>query len=220
MTSPSRSPAKPPRVRSPSPDKTARTRTQIIEAALAEFLAHGYASATTAGIAHRAGLAKGTSYMYFPHKEALFLGIVQHIVNQPLNAALNAPIGAGERVADDLRRTLVPVMRELERTGRASVARLILAEGRRFLFLVQAHRQDVYDPFLAHIRQWATRARQQGELTHDLLERHPHLLAGPLWIGMVHNGIIDPEHPVDAADLFAAQLDLLFGPERYAAITK
>ncbi len=212
MTTPTRSPAKPPRVRRPSPEKTARTRAQIIEAALAEFLEHGYASATMAGIARRAGLAKGTSYKYFPHKEALFLGIVQHIVNQPLNAAMNLPINTGERVADYLRRTLVPAMRELELAGRASVARLILAEGRRFPFLVQTYRKDVYDPFLAHIRQWAHQARQQGELTHDLLERHPHLLAGPLWISMVHNGIIDPAHPIDAADLFAAQLDLLFGP--------
>jgi len=49
---------------------------QILEAALAEFGERGLAGARLDDIARRAGVAKGTIYLYFPNKEALFREVV------------------------------------------------------------------------------------------------------------------------------------------------
>ena len=46
----------------------ARTRLKIVEAALAEFLEHGYLQATVEGIASRAGISRGTYYIHFESK--------------------------------------------------------------------------------------------------------------------------------------------------------
>lgn len=199
-----------PRTRGPSPQKTARTRAAIIAAAMAEFLENGFAAATIAGIARRAGLAKGTLYLYFETKEALFAGIVEDIITNPLRDVERQDIAAGETVADYFRRTLLPAMRDIEQAGRAAVARLVIAEGNKFPFLIEVYRREVYDPFIAHIRAFAHLAHQRGELGDDTLVRQPHLLVAPLWIGMIHNGIINAGHPVDIGELFEAQIRLCF----------
>ncbi|MFG1431145.1 TetR/AcrR family transcriptional regulator [Xanthobacter sp. V2C-8] len=201
-----------PRTRGPSREKTARTRAAIIAAAMAEFLERGFAAATMASIARRAGVAKGTSYLYFETKEALFAGIVSDVITNPLGEAEQQEIGPGESVAAYIRRTLLPVMETIEQGGRAAVARLVIAEGAKFPFLIETYRREVYDPFLAHLGALARRAHARGEVKDDTLARHPHLLAAPLWIGMIHNGVIDPLHRVDIAALFAAQITLCFGP--------
>jgi AcrR family transcriptional regulator len=51
-------------------------RRQIIEGARAVFLAHGFDAASMGEIARKAGVSKGTLYVYFDSKEKLFEAIV------------------------------------------------------------------------------------------------------------------------------------------------
>ena len=51
-------------------------RRQLLDAAAARFDAAGYAATTMAEIAIAAGLAKGTTYLYFRSKESLFLELL------------------------------------------------------------------------------------------------------------------------------------------------
>ncbi len=53
---------------------------QILDAALAVFAEHGLAAARLDDIAKRAGLSKGTIYLYFPNKEELFREVVRTTV--------------------------------------------------------------------------------------------------------------------------------------------
>ncbi len=53
---------------------------QILNAALAVFGEHGLAASRLDDIAKRAGLSKGTIYLYFANKEELFRAVVQHTV--------------------------------------------------------------------------------------------------------------------------------------------
>ena len=53
---------------------------QILKASLAEFGERGLAGARLDDIAKRAGLSKGTIYLYFPNKEELFREVVRHTV--------------------------------------------------------------------------------------------------------------------------------------------
>ena len=55
--------------------RAAERREAIIEAALDEFIARGYAAARLDDVAKRAGVAKGTIYLHFNDKEALFRGV-------------------------------------------------------------------------------------------------------------------------------------------------
>ena len=57
--------------------KTEARREGILDAALEEFAAKGYAGARMEDIARRAGVAKGTLYLHFGDKEGLFNGLAE-----------------------------------------------------------------------------------------------------------------------------------------------
>src|ERR1700732_3079103 len=52
--------------------RAAERRAAILKAALEEFSERGFAAARLDDVARRAGVAKGTIYLYFRDKEALF----------------------------------------------------------------------------------------------------------------------------------------------------
>ena len=56
------------------PTRSAR-RAQLIAAALACFARAGYQATTMADVAAQAGVSKGTPYLYFPSKQALFIAL-------------------------------------------------------------------------------------------------------------------------------------------------
>lgn len=60
---------------------------QIIDAAFHEFGERGLAGAKLDDIARRAGVAKGTIYLYFPNKEELFREMVRLTVIEALDRA-------------------------------------------------------------------------------------------------------------------------------------
>ena len=58
---------------------------QILDAAFEVFAEHGLASARLDDIARRAGVSKGTIYLYFPSKEDLFREVVRHTVGDAID---------------------------------------------------------------------------------------------------------------------------------------
>lgn len=78
---------------------------QIINAALEAFSEHGFAAAKLDDIARRAGVSKGTIYLYFESKDELFKAVVNDTIGaQVRNAALvPAPKSASEAIERALR---------------------------------------------------------------------------------------------------------------------
>ncbi len=75
-------------------DKEAR-RKLLLEEALALYTATSYAEVKMADVAERARLAKGTVFLYFPTKEALFLALLEELLFAWLQR-LEEVLGAGE----------------------------------------------------------------------------------------------------------------------------
>src|ERR1700731_1211008 len=86
-------PRRRPPPRKPTTNRAAKSearRAAIVQAALDEFCARGFAATRIDDVAARAGVAKGTIYLYFDDKEALFREIVTTML-VPLIATLEAP---------------------------------------------------------------------------------------------------------------------------------
>src|SRR5207253_3075720 len=67
-------------------------RDDIIAAALEEFSACGFAATRLDDVARRAGVAKGTIYLYFRDKESLFQELVRVMVHPLVGAITTAPM--------------------------------------------------------------------------------------------------------------------------------
>jgi AcrR family transcriptional regulator len=75
---------------------------QILDAARAVFLAHGFGKASTAEIAHRAAISEGSIFNRFPTKDALFRAAMDNA--QPPALKLDRYVGQG-----DVRQNLVRI---------------------------------------------------------------------------------------------------------------
>jgi AcrR family transcriptional regulator len=66
-------------------------RTQILDAATSVFARRGYRNATISHVIARAGIARGTFYLYFTSKEQVFLAIVERFYNEVQSALESVP---------------------------------------------------------------------------------------------------------------------------------
>lgn len=81
--------------------KSASTRTQIIEAAIKCFIDSGYSRTTTTLIAEKAGLSRGAMLHHFPSKLAVVRAAVEHLHAKRLRAfrkAVTKPMTDGDHV--------------------------------------------------------------------------------------------------------------------------
>ncbi len=200
------------RVRGPSPGKTAQTRKLIVAAALDTFVDQGFHPTRMIDVAERAGVAKGTLYLYFADKEALFEGVLGDVVADLVSNMGESAPGPDESVRAFLARVVLPVLRTMESSRRAHFIRLVVTEGARFPALANSYRRIFLDPVSELIRKLARRALASGELTSDALLRFPLLLVAPGLLANVWNGHFGRDQPLDGGAMFEAYLDLVFGP--------
>ncbi len=84
--------------RAMSSRQKAQRRQAILDVAWVEFATRPYAAIRMAEVAAAAGLAKGTLYLYFPTKEALFLAVLEAQLTDwfaAVDAGLGAPAATG-----------------------------------------------------------------------------------------------------------------------------
>ena len=201
---------RPRRGRGPSRAKTARTRATIAAAALDTFLARGFSATRMSDVAERAGVGKGTLYLYFPTKQSLFAGIVEEMMGRTLASFNVSQPEPRESVRSFIKRTLQPFVSELEATRRADVMRLVIAEGARFPELAEMYRRITLEPLAELIQRLAKLAYARGELQSNALVRFPLLLVTPALLTAVWNGLYGDETHLDPGELFVAHLDLIF----------
>lgn len=199
--------ANPPQ-RPPRAEQTARRREAILSAALAEFSAQGFAAARLDDVARRAGVAKGTIYLYFRDKETLFQELVRAELS-PIVAALEAAPVADIPLRVVAERLVTIFTQEIFATHRKDVIRLILTEGPRFPGIAEFYYREVVERIMAVIRNLAKNAVARGELPNDALVRFPQLLGAPGIVAIIWSGLFDNWAKVDAEALMLAYLDLI-----------
>jgi AcrR family transcriptional regulator len=193
-----------------SADRRAERRQVILEAALKEFSARGFAAARLDDVADAAGIAKGTIYLYFRDKEALFQDLIRSEMS-PVVATLETALAADLPVRAVAEQAVEVFVREVYGTSRRDIIRLILSEGPRFPQLADFYYQEVLSRIIAAVRALLTRALARGELRSDALIRFPQLLAAPGIVAIIWSGLFERHDPLDVRALMRAHLDLLFG---------
>jgi len=187
--------------------KSEARREAIVKAALAEFCARGFAATRIDDVAARAGVAKGTIYLHFEDKEALFREIVTTML-VPLVSVLETPL-PDIPIREVLGRFFDLFVEEIYSTERRNVIRLVITEGQRFPGLAEFHYRNVVARAIAAMRALLTQAQARGELKDDTLIRFPQLVVAPAMVAIVWSGLFDRFAPLDVAAMMRAHLDLM-----------
>jgi AcrR family transcriptional regulator len=184
-------------------------RDDIIAAALEEFSASGFAATRLDDVARRAGVAKGTIYLYFRDKETLFQELVRVMVHPLVGAITTAPL-RDVPIRAVLEMIVEVFVTEILGTRRKDVLRLIIAEGPRFPKLAEFYYREVIARVLPILRARLTLAVERGELPTDALARFPQLLVAPGLMAIIWDSLFERFEHLDVRALMRAHLDLLF----------
>jgi AcrR family transcriptional regulator len=188
--------------------QSAARREAILKAALDEFSAGGFAATRLDDVARRAGVAKGTIYLHFADKEALFQEIIRSMLtplvgNLEKLRDLDVPFRA---VAEQIVELFVS---EVLQTERKNIIRLMIAEGPRFPKIAAFHYREVVSRAMGAMQAILLRAVERGEIQHKALAQFPQLLFAPALMAVVWNSLFERHAPLDARALLRAHIDIL-----------
>jgi AcrR family transcriptional regulator len=187
----------------------AARRDAILEAALDEFYARGFAAARLDDVAARAGVAKGTIYLYFADKEALFEELVRFQL-YPVIGSFEAALKSDLPLRALVDQAIEIFSHQVFGTRRALIMRLIMSEGPRFPALAEFYYREVLSRILGAVRARLVRAFERGEIADETLIRFPQLLGAATVVAVVWQGLFDRFEPLDAPAMLRAYFDRLF----------
>jgi AcrR family transcriptional regulator len=183
---------------------------EILEAAFSEFSRNGYAATTLDQIAERAGVTKGTIYVYFENKEHLFISMVRELTKATFDTVQDMFVRHQGSTAELLREAFRYIYQHIvEDRRRREVARMLIAEAPRFPALADRYREEVHRPCLGLLNELIQRGIDRGEIRPSAITACPQVIIAPiaqvdLWIMMY-----DDRQPIDLKAYFEAHVELV-----------
>jgi AcrR family transcriptional regulator len=184
---------------------------EILDAALAVFAEKGYAATRMDEIAQRAGVTKGTIYLYFESKDAVFRSLVQ----ESIGATIQSVTAAAERFegssADLLRMVLRGIGTFVRVDDRVVLPKVMIAEAGNFPGLAEFYRREVIDRGLGLLTSVIARGTARGEFRAVNPEHTAKLCVAPLLVAIFWRttfGKFDTV-PYDLNGLIETHIDVL-----------
>jgi AcrR family transcriptional regulator len=191
-------------------ERAAERRAAIVAAALDEFVARGFTATRLDDVAKRAGVAKGTIYLHFKDKEALFEELVRTAI-VPVVQRITTPPPAIGSIRDALEGFANTFIQEVANTRRADIIRLIVAEGSRFPAIADFYYREVITRGLAAMRMLIEAGIARGEIRQAELKNYPQIVVAPAIVGIIWKSLFERHAPLDTKAMLRVHLDLIFG---------
>ena len=197
---------------------------EICGAALDVFSEKGFAAAKLDEIARRAGVSKGTLYLYFkdkedpytgmsaarfglylhfPAKEDLFRAVVRDTVAPNIDVVRSMVEGADLPFADVVRMFLPRFAAITSQVRVGAVAKMVIGESRNFPELAKVWHDEVVSKALGMIGGLIERAQAKGEVRAGDPRLHAFTLMGPMMMGILWRETLQPVGgaPLDIEEL-------------------
>ncbi len=196
----------------PKPGRSEAKRGRVLQAAQELFLEHGYERCTMEAIAAAARVSKPTLYRYFPDKQALFVGVLEHLATDHL---AEAEVAALQDVPiespADLERVLTSwaeaTFARTMQPAYLGLIRLLIAELPRIPELGRSFQAAIPQQGAAYLVRILQNAHGRGVIVVDDMDAALRLLVGPLLME-------------EMAALFSPARPAPPSPERLAALIR
>jgi AcrR family transcriptional regulator len=184
---------------------------EICAAALEVFAEKGFAAAKLDEIAKRAGVSKGTLYLYFKDKEQLFRAVVRDAVVPNVERLRAALIQTGLPFGDLVRMFLANFVEVANRVPVGAVAKMVISESRNFPELAKVWHDEVVSKALGSMTALIEMAQARGEVRSGDARLHSFTLMGPMLMGIIYRETLEPigGEPLDLAALARQHVETL-----------
>lgn len=141
---------------------------EILDAALDLFTEKGYTATRMDDVARQAGISKGTLYLYFENKEAIFHSVIQEMVAPKLQQVEEIAKQHEGSSADLLRKLIMHWWENVAETRLSSIPKLIISESGNFPELAEFFVKTIVKRARKLFADVIRRGIKQGEFTdHD-----------------------------------------------------
>ncbi len=185
---------------------------ELLDAALGLFVERGFATTRSEDVAVRAGVSKGTLYLYYPSKEELLKAVIRHHVVNPIAEGMEIIRGFPGSSADLLALMLRLWWERIGETPAAGILKLMMAEGGNFPEIAQFYVDEVIDPSNAMMARMVQRGIDSGEFRTVNVRNVVSVLCGTLVFMAVNKhslGGCAPTPALDPEAVIEAQIDLV-----------
>ena len=153
---------------------------ELLDAALALFVEKGYAATRVEEVAARAGVSKGTLFLYFPSKEELFKAVVRENAGRHLQDAVREVAEYTGSSAELMHEFIRRWWTQYGGTPAAGLTKLIMSEAANFPDLAQYYQDEVVQPSHELVRRIVQRGIARKEFRAIDLTLASHLIVAPL----------------------------------------
>jgi AcrR family transcriptional regulator len=192
---------------------------ELIAAALELFVERGFAATRLEDVAIRAGVSKGTLYLYFAGKDELFKAVVREGI-LPAIAKAESLTGQFSGSTSDLLRAIVTgIWSNVGMTLLSGIPKLIIAESGNFPDLARFYYEEVIMRGLRVMAGVLRRGVHQGEFRHFDVEPTARVMMGPLVLLMLwrHSFLDFESDPLSAKRYLDSYLALVLDGLRVPA---
>lgn len=186
---------------------------ELLAAALELFVEKGFAATRVEEVAQRAGVSKGTLFLYFQSKEELFKAVVRENISGRFAEWNDAFDHFEGSTPDMLRYCLFNWWERIGSTQASGISKLMMSEAQNFPELASFYQREVMQPGNNLIKRILQRGVARGEFRQMDVSYGVYLVLAPmLFLALWKHSFSTccGEHaPLDPHRFLAAQLDML-----------
>jgi len=189
--------------------KTARP-SEILSAALASFADRGFAATRLDDVAARAGVTKGTLYLYFRNKEELFKAVVRQELVPAIERA-EAMVADSTVPSIVLLEQLAGLFARIVSSRLSAIPKLVLTEAGNFPEIARFYLEEVVHRGMHLLRAVLERGIEAGELRPIDTQSAVMCVIAPLLLAALWRHSLErhADRPLDIDALCRTHLDLL-----------
>lgn len=178
-------------------------RAIILKAALDVFYEKGFSAAGTDDIAERAGISKGTLYLYFSSKDELFEALIESLTKPNLAALeLISKSAPSIEVAFQGFASFAPQV--IQQSDMPRLMKVLIGESQVFPEVISNYKKNIIDSVLSIVAGILSAAKERGEISIG----DPTLIARLVVAPIVFSGVWEAvfaahdDNPIDLETLF------------------
>ncbi len=183
---------------------------EILQAATEEFSENGFAGAKIVDIATRAGVAKGTVYIYFNTKEEIFEAIVRDRISPVFKLVSGIVKFWPGSQATLLKQIITRFYSEIvENEERRMILKTLISESDRFEELANFYFQEILVPARKMFKKIIKKGIDKGEIRDTSIVNEPMVIVGPALMAAVWKMTFESSENLNTQRWLEAHVDLV-----------